>query len=90
MRGSWRIRPGLGFKARREREGGTAHEDGQCMARGWPAAWRRVRRAEAEQGRGEEEADGWARARKIKKTSLKFKTEMFPGSKIHQFFTRDR
>jgi len=36
------------------------------------------------------EADGWARARKIKKTSLKFKMEMFPGSKIHQIFTGDR
>ena len=89
MRGSRRIRPGLGFKARREREG-TAREDVRRVARGWPAAWRRVRRAEAEQGRGEEEADGWARARKIKKTSLKFKTEMFPGPKIHQIFTRDR
>jgi len=29
LRGSWRIRPGLGFKARREREGGTAREDGR-------------------------------------------------------------
>ena len=80
----------LVFKARREREGGTAREDGRHVAQGWPAAWRRVRRAEAKQGRGEEEADRWARARKKKKTSLKFKTEMFPGSKIHQIFTGDR
>ena len=53
---------------------------GRNGSRGWPArgarlaggvatraAWGRVRRAEAEQGRGEEAADGWARARKIKK-----------------------
>ena len=46
--------------------------------------------AEAEQGGGEEEADGWARARKKKKTSLKFEKKVFPGSKIHQMFTGDR
>jgi hypothetical protein len=47
------------------------------------------RRGRTERRRGRE-ADGWARARKIKKTSLKFKMEMFPGSKIHQIFTGDR
>ena len=54
------------------------------MARGWPAAATRETRR-AEQGGGREgEADWWARARKIKKISLKFKTEMFPSSKIHK------
>ena len=53
------------------------NEDGRCVARGWPAAATRVTRG-AEQGGGREgEADGWARARKIKKTSLKFKTKVF-------------
>ena len=46
------------------------------MARRWPAATRAARASETERGR-EEAADGWARARKIKETSLKFKTEMF-------------
>ena len=57
---------------------------------GWPAAATRVTRL-AERGGGREgEADGWARARKRKETSLKFKTKVFPSSKIHQFFTGDR
>ena len=54
--------------------------------------WRRCRhmRVAAEQGGGEGEADGWARPRKMNGSSLKFKTKVFPGSKIHQIFTRDR
>ena len=45
----------------------------------------------AEQSRvGEEEADGWARARKRNGSSLKFETKVFPVSKIHQIFTGDR
>ena len=84
------MRPGLGFRARREREADTAREDGRRVVRGWPAAATCVTRR-AEQGGGREgEADGWARARKIKKISLKFKKEMFPSSKIHQIFTGDR
>ena len=63
--------------------------------RGWPARGTklagavatRARRTEQREG---EEADGWARARKRKETSLKFKTKVFPSSKIHQIFTGDR
>ena len=88
MRGSRRIRPGTGFKARREREGGTAREDGRRVARGWPAAWRRVRRAEAEQGRGEEEADGWARARRKKENKFEIQNGDVPGFKNSPNFYR--
>ena len=48
----------------------------------------RARRAERREG--EEETDGWAWARKKKETSLKFKTKVIPGSKIHQIFIGDR
>ena len=49
-----------------------------------------ARRAEKQRGGGgEEEADRWARARKRKETSLKFKMEMFSSSKILQSFTGD-
>ena len=66
------------------------NEDGRRMAPGWPAEATRVTRR-AEQGGGREgEADGWARARKIKKMSLKFKTKVFPSSKIHKIFIGDR
>jgi len=46
--------------------------------------------AAIEQGGGEGEDDMWARARKRKKSSLKFETKVFPSLKIHQIFTRDR
>ena len=52
MRGFAEDKAGLGFKARREREGGTAREDGRRVARGSPEAWRRVQRG-VEQSREE-------------------------------------
>ena len=59
------------------------------MARGWPAAVTRAARR-AEQREEEERLTGGPGRGKIKKLSLKFKTKMFSGSKIHQIFTRDR
>jgi len=67
-------RGGLGADkdSRRARIAGTWHEVGR---RRWRRVWRRV-----EQGGGEGEADGWARARKkISGSSLKFETKVFPG-----------
>ena len=45
------------------------------MAGGGGDVWR----TEAEQGGGDGEDDRWARAWKIKKTSLKFETKVFSG-----------
>jgi hypothetical protein len=83
--------PGRGLEALR---GGR----GWHGSRGWPACG-----TEAEDGRRQgdacgarrakqrgEEADRWARARKIKRLSLKFEKKVFLGSKIHQIFTGDR
>ena len=78
---SWRIRAS-GGRARHGSRGWSVHVP-------WLAGGVATRARRTEQ-RGEEEADGWARARKRKETSLKFKTKVFPGSKIHQMFTIDR
>jgi len=93
----WGGEEGAGF-ADKERARGRVkgrHGTRELTARGTrkdSGDGRRVpRRAERKQRGGREgETDEWARARKIKKISLKFKTEMFPSSKIHQIFTGDR
>ena len=59
---------------------------GARMADGGGDVW--SPRQSREEDKGED--DKWARARKRKKSSLKFETKLFPGSKIHQILTRDR
>ena len=67
--------------ARKPRMAGTW----QC----WPAAATCAARGERNRERRGKGADRWARARKIKRLSLKFEMKVFPGSKIHQIFTGD-
>ena len=55
-----------------------AAEDGRRMSRRWPAAGRRVW-CRAEQGKEKGEAAGGPGRGKIKKTSLKFETKVFPS-----------
>jgi len=85
-------------RIRREGEGRRKRRHGTQR---WPARgathevgrrrWRtRAPAAPSRTGEGEGgEPDRWARARKIKRLSLKFKMKVFPGSKIHQSFTGD-
>ena len=66
------------------------HVERGSLARGMRMAGGGGACAPSRAERGGEEADGWAQARKKKETSLKFETKVFPGSKSHQIFTRDR
>jgi len=79
---------GLGFEGKGGRSGFRVRRGvrGRHGTRGWPARGARmaggggdVWRTEAEQGGGDGEDDRWARAWKIKKTSLKFETKVFSG-----------